>query len=476
MTKSSWSSDFGLHYYWTAGQNISGNYSEINVSVYLWLGRYSSLAIGNRIGTLNIAGANRSVYIPAVNNYSNGTDREVFLCSGTQIVHHDDYGNLNDVYIYLDYPIQATINGIYRQAIYAGACNTGPINSIPRASDLTSNTNFTIEDPFYVRINRANDSFTHIFKMSINNTEFKVIPNIGTSYDIQFSDDEIDQLYEITKNTSQIAMKLTLETYSGSNLLGSKQYNGIIYVNENLNRPDITDFTFEPLDDGTKELTGWTTPINVDNHLSIKGKTKYKITCNSAVAKNKATIKTYELTLNKVKTVSSSTVIESENAIAYDDYLTVVVTDSRGFKITIQKKITAQNYENIVVKEFSLERLKYPNNEKVVLSFKGKFTKTSTLDNFANAFYRYAENNTDLSGTWIPLDIEINDTEFTGNITLSGFELNKIYNFQLRLDDYYNNLIVNGQILKDKPVFFIGEDFVAVNGVEILSYEIIDEW
>lgn len=469
LKKSSWSSEFGLHYYWSANQNIDGNYSDITVSCYLWLGKYSSLDIGSRIGQLNIAGNTVDVYIPAVKNYSNNQEREVFLCSRTQRVNHDTYGNLSNVYIYCNYPIQANINGVYRHSINAGDCNTGEINPIPRASSLTSDTSFTIGNPFYIKINRASDSFKHAFALNIDGQDFKTLSNLDTESTINFTESEIDLLYQMTKNVSKLPIKLYLTTFNGVKNLGTKTYDGNVIVDYELNKPIFNDFTFEPTDEGTKELTGWTIPVSEDNKLSIKGKTKYKINCEEAVAKNHATIVSYQLELNKVKSLSSNTTIESSNEIQYDDYLTVSAIDSRGFKTTIQKQIVTQLYEEIIPKSFNVERQKYPNNSKIKVSFSGKMTKSQTLNNTAKSFYRFKDIHSDKFGEWVATDIVVNETGELSiqELLLDGFDLKTVYNFELRIEDYYKSIVLKDDVLKDEEVFSIKEDGVYTFGKKI---------
>lgn len=476
LRTSSWSSEFGLHYYWSTNQSIDGNYSDVTVIIYLWLGKYSSLNIGSRTGQLNIAGNTVDVYIPAVRNYSNNQEREVFLCSRTQRVNHDVFGNLSNVYIYCNYPIQANINGVYRYSISAGDCNTGEINPIPRASSLTSNPSFTIGNPFYIKINRATDSFKHDFSLNINGKPFKTLLGIGTEATINFTESEIDSLYQMTKNVSKLPIQLYLKTLNSTNVIGDRTYNGNMIVDYEKNKPIFNSFKFEPTDDGTKVLTGWTSPISEDNKLSIKGKTKYKITCEEAIANNHATIVSYQLELNKVVSISKNITIEASKEIQYDDYLTVSAIDSRGFKTTIQKQIVTQPYEEIIPSSFNVERQKYPENQKVKVSFNGKMSKTPTLNNTAHAFYRFKESNSENFNDWVSTDIVVsNNGELSiQDLKINGFDLKSTYNFELKIVDYYKEIILKTDIYKDKPVLFIGDGFVEVNGEPVkCAYKIL---
>lgn len=460
LQKSSWSSKFGIHFYWVGNQNIAGNYTDITVDVYGWLDTYVYLDIGSRTGSINVAGNNDNVWMPAVTK-DDDSAREIKLATRTVRVWHNDDGTLPNVYINAVWPIQATIDGVYRYDISCGF-NTGEINRIPRASSISSNSSFTIGNDFPVAIKRASDSFKHDIYLKINNANFKTISKIDTNYTFTFNDEDIDKLYELTKNSSFIDCSLICDTFSDTTKIGTTTKNGKVYVDESSNKPTFENFTFAPLDLGTKELTGWTGPISDDNGLSIKSKTLYQITCEKATANNHATIVRYELYLNKKISSSTNEIINANSPIEYDDFLAVSAVDSRGFKTTISKKIVCQNYESIKPINAEIERQNYPDNTKVKIDFDGVISKSDTLNNAVKAYYRINDrsNYEDNYSDWKQIDIVVSND---GNISITdmiidGFELDKVYDFELKINDYYSENIITTIITADKPIFSIKED------------------
>lgn len=469
LQKASWNSNFGLKFYWSGSQNIADNYTDITVNVYGWLGQYGYLDVGSRTGSININGNNGNVWMPAVSKYDSNV-REIKLATRTVRVKHRDDGKLPNVYISAVWPIQAYIDGVYRGNISCGF-NTGAINDIPRSSSITSNPSFTIGNNLPVVIRRASDSFKHDVFLRINNSNFKSVSKINTNHTFTFNDSDIENLYELTKNSSSIDCVLMCDTYSGNTKIGSTSKSGKVYVDESSNKPVFEEFTFEATDLGTKELTGWVGPINKDNGLSIKNKTIYQINCGQAVSKNKATIVRYELELNKKTTSSTNEIITANSSIEYDDFLAVSAVDSRGFKTTISKKIVCQNYESIKPINAEIERQNYPDNTKVKIDFSGVISKSDTLNNTAKAYYRINDrsNYEDNYSDWEQIDIVVSND---GNISITdmvidGFELSKVYDFELKINDYYSENIITTIVTADKPIFSIKKDGIYQFGEKI---------
>lgn len=460
IQKASWSSKFGIHFYWSGNQSYAGNYTDITVDIYGWLDYYAYLDIGSRTGSISIAGDNSNVWMPAVTKYDSNV-REIKLATRTVRVWHNDDGTLPNVYISAVWPIQAYIDEYYRYDISCGF-NTGEINRIPRASSISSNSSFTIGNDFPVAIQRASDSFKHDVFLKINDSNFKTVSKIDTNYIFTFTDSDIENLYELTKNNASIDCSLICDTYSDNTKIGTTTKNGKVYVDEASNKPVFEEFTFEPIDLGTKELTGWTSEISDDNGLSIKGKTIYQINCGQATPKNKSTIARYELELNKKISSSTNSVITANSPVEYDDFLSVSAVDSRGFKTTISKKIVCQNYENIKPVNAEIERQKYPNNTKVKINFRGTISKSNTLNNTATAYYRFNDrsNYEEKFSDWKKIDIVVVED---GNISITdmmidNFELKNAYDFELKITDYYSETIIKAIITTDEPILSIKED------------------
>lgn len=467
LITSSWSGYFGLYFTWSVNQSIGGNYSDITVNTYGWLGKYGYLDIGSRGDNYNnIAGSAIGVYTPAVSKYYS-SEATILLNSRTQRVYHNSDGTLPNVFIRFVWYIRAYIDGVYRDNIDC-SFYTGAIKTIPRASKITSDASVTIPNDLKINIQSFYGAFTHNITLKVGGNVVRTLTGVKGNQTINFTDSEIQSFYNETSK-KYLDSEVTVVTKNGNTTIGTSVKKGKFYFNESLNKPIFEQFTFEPIDNGTKELTSWTSPISVDNGLSIKNKTKYKITCGNVTFKNNATLSYYLVELNGKSYKSTTSTIELDIPISYADYLKVSVVDSRGFVTTVSKQITVMDYFEPTPQEgFEISRQKYPNNESVKITGTIKFTKTEKIANTINIYIKYKETDSETWSTKTPITFEQSGDTVTIDYTKTGFELDKLYDFELIANDYYGkDVIVETLIFKDVPDIFLKPHDIEIDGESI---------
>lgn len=472
LLKSSWSNQFGLYFTWSASQSIGGNYSDITVNTYAWLGQYGYLEIGSRGDNYsNIGGNAIGVYSPGVTKYYS-SEATILLNTRVHRVYHNPDGTLPNVYIRFVWYIRAYINGIYRDNIDC-SFYTGAINTIPRASKITSDASITIPNNLQIKIQSYYNAFTHDVTLKVNGNTIRTLTGVKGTQNITFTDEEIQSFYtETTKKylTSQI----TVVTKNGNTTIGTATKTGKFSFNEGENKPTFDNFTFEPLDQGTKDLTEWTTPVSADNGKSIKNKTIYKINCSTPTFKNGATLSYYLVELNGKSYKSTSSTIELDTPITYADYLKVSVVDSRGFKTTVSKQLTVLDYNDPVPQEgFSIERQTYPNNEDVKITGTVKFTKTDIIKNNIAVYIQYKDVNSETWSERSAISFTQTGDTITIDYTKTGFDLDTLYDFEVIINDYYDkDVIVEALVLKDIPDIKLKHHDIEIDGESIKSGEL----
>ena len=345
------------------------------------------------------------------------------------------------------------------------------LDTIPRASYITSDSNLVIGNDLTVNIGRYSDQFVHTIKYYVDLMLFKEQSNIQTSYKFTMSNSDIQTLYELTADTKELNTRIVVETYKDNTLIGVKEKQGKLIVNEAINRPIFEDFTFQPIDNYTYNLTDWNSAINEDNGLSIATITKYKIICGQATAQNEASISKYEVELNGKFYTSTSNEIDLNNPIMNVDYLKVSVYDSRGFKTTISKRINPIMYSTPNVLNLSLSR---PSTTSVTINAQVKITEQSGLNNQFWGKYRYKLENSSTWSDYVIFGSTGNDGIYTINETVNNISALNTYEFEFIFGDSVCTLdTIKRQIIKIIPELEIKKNKVLINGNDLFKRQYI---
>ena len=90
------------------------------------------------------------------------------------------------------------------------------LDTIPRASSISTFNNFTIGDNIPISISRASSSFTHTLELKFGNTLIAKRTGIGASTTLVLSQAEQDALYNLMPNSTSGTVTLFCTTYSGA--------------------------------------------------------------------------------------------------------------------------------------------------------------------------------------------------------------------------------------------------------------------
>ena len=203
------------------------------------------------------------------------------------------------------------------------------LTTIPRAS-TASVPNFTMGTKGTIAITRASSAFTHKISVTVGGTKYQIASGVTTSY--AWTPDVATWGPRVPNATSE-ECTMTVDTYNGSTLVGTAEYQFTFYVPASI-IPTISEFTTEMVNDNTV-VNGW--------GLAVKGFTKIKWEIAAAGAGG-STIKKYSVTVGSLKG-SAATGTTTALASAGNVTPSATVTDSRGrTACEIASTITVYDY------------------------------------------------------------------------------------------------------------------------------------
>ena len=254
--------------------------------------------------------------------------------SGTINVTHKDDGTLSGyAYAYFDKGSTTT----------AWACNSGGVttdwtalSTIPRASvpTISPSTTFNIGDTITINTNRKSTAFTHTVTLYFGNYSYQIATGVTDS--VTFDTSTIaNNMYQQIPNASVGEGNVTVITYNGSTLIGSKS---VIFTAKVTNSNPTFSQEYMDINTAITNITG-------NDQWIVRNKSNLQIVVTNAEAKNYATLSSTEAIINGVtytgefrgynSTIDVGTLNLSSNVTAQ-----VSVIDSRGIKTTKNLSIT----------------------------------------------------------------------------------------------------------------------------------------
>jgi hypothetical protein len=219
------SSHWRLQLEWTATQSITGNYSTVTAKLY-WIALDSYGAVySSATKTCGIQFNSGSWITTSAAGMAqlDPNEKKLIQTATTTIYHNADGTGSFSVDGYFD--AQVTLNGTYYGTINLTE-TTFTLDTIPRASTLTSSASWTAGNNLPISINRYSSSFTHTVKIYVNNTLIKTLTGVGTTATASFTTTENTNIFTQLAQSSSKSTKITVETYSGGTLIGSNDYTG----------------------------------------------------------------------------------------------------------------------------------------------------------------------------------------------------------------------------------------------------------
>jgi hypothetical protein len=208
---------------WTATQDIANNQSTITAKVY-WHSLGSSYTVSSsatKDGSTTIDGTTGTYSGAGLAGLSGNQRKLIHTYSKT--VTHDAVGN-KSVSISATFNCGVNLGGSTVSSV--SASGTATLNTIPRASTLTSSASWTAGSDFTISVSRASSSFTHTAKIYVNGTLIKSVGSIPTLGSSAFSTAENTTIFTQLAQTASKATSIVLETYNGGTLVGSNTYAG----------------------------------------------------------------------------------------------------------------------------------------------------------------------------------------------------------------------------------------------------------
>lgn len=207
---------------WSATQNIAGNQTTVTSRLY-WMATSSYGAVyasSSRSGSHTVDGTTQNFTATA----GLSANQKKLINTATKTITHNSDGTKN-ISISASFDIGATLGGTYygNQTISSGTIS---LNTIPRASSITSSAGWTAPNNITVNISRASSSFTHTVRFYVQDTGgtnrlIKTITGVGTSVSSSFTTTENTNIFTYLAQRTSTASRIEVDTFSGSTKIGS---------------------------------------------------------------------------------------------------------------------------------------------------------------------------------------------------------------------------------------------------------------
>ena len=211
------SHSFGLYCEWSGNQNISGNYTDVTLKVYL---RYWTLEVSARKDcTVSINGTSETYNTGYINDYAEKDTYRLIKTYTVRVPHNSD--GTKSCTLSASWSVNGTYSDTYVGRITASATVT--LDSIPRASTITVASNVILGNACNIAWTPAANSYTFKLKFSLGNWSYTtetISPNSTSAYTYTgytFPLAVANQLPSATTGT----MTVYLYTYSGATQIGS---------------------------------------------------------------------------------------------------------------------------------------------------------------------------------------------------------------------------------------------------------------
>lgn len=291
-------------------QNIAGNYSTLNVQVFLSASSYAMISTAEtRPLTMTINGGSEIVQVNPSINYG---QRKALLQKDYRINHNSD-GTKPQFNISAKFDINISYYGS------ATATQAIKLPDIKRAS-TSSNISGTLGSAVTINITRQMTTFKHNLKYDFKGSTGTIATNVDTSYSWTLPTSFADLLPNDLSGTGT----LIVETLSGSTVIGENRYTITATIPDTATyKPTLASVSLSDANTVTGSL------ITGTNFVRIMSRPK--VTFGTATGKNGSTIKSYNATVvgkNKFITGNGSNFDMLD--FTGSAVIRATVTDSRG--------------------------------------------------------------------------------------------------------------------------------------------------
>ncbi len=445
-----------ISYYinWSATQSVSGNYSDVTISVY-----WGRLKVWN-FDTVGV----RNYWAEINGDRSSGSKRfdldpwtEIPYCiqtKTTRVYHNSDGTKSLNISSYTDGT--ASTYG-------ADGCNTSAtitLDTILREATITSTVDFTIGNNIPLTTNNPG-GFNLKFHLYIDNQFICEKTGSGISTLLTFTTAELNTMYSKTPNNNNKAMSIACGTFSGTTQIGDWKWKaGTCYViNSN---PTLSDFTY--LD------TSIAVNVTGSNQKLLQNKSTIQITAGAITFKNYATFSKYSAQIGSRVYESTSNIINIGTTVGEENIILKVI-DSRGNFATVTKTIRYSGgnielipYDNPIINTYIANRISSGTSVTVSVNATGKVAKKIRDNSQYVTKTRYKEFP---SGAWSSYSNVAKTIDINGNITIAtnigSFDINKSFIVELAIDDYFTTTKQEYTVPSAKMLLSMRKDMIGIN-------------
>lgn len=425
-------------------QDVAGNYSNVTVRVWFWrTNGYESYGTGTVYVNIN-GGA----YSASVTTAQKITSTKIMLFEKTlNIAHNGDGTGRVDAYAYISHSVVTSSN----QGWGFG------LTTIPRASTPTlSSTNFNMGSAITIYTNKL-ASFTHTVVVTFGGYQANIAFDVVDS--VSWTPDTALMAPQIPNATAGIG-SITLHTYSGTTLIGSKS----VGFTANLPTSVVPTFT------SVTHAEATTTPdIKTIVGSYVQNMSALTMTINGASGVYGSSITNYKFNIDGVDyngsgNVQTSNAIKSSGTVV----LTATITDSRGRTAVKTANVTVLAYEPPKVTTFSLDRansdgtlnamgtsVKVTRNV-TFTTLNSKNTLTIVVKSKARGVSTWTTNNTSTAYTTTPQN---------GSLVVGTFTATTSYDFMVEFKDKFNTTITLGVVSTGQVTMSWGKTGIGIGKV-----------
>ena len=417
---------------WTGTQSIANNTTTITANLYL-KSNGSGYAISSSTNNTAKIVIDGSTYTKTTANVSVSGNQKKLIHTATKTVSHNADGTKSVVLGgSLEINIQFSQGWV---GVVTLPNTTFALNTIPRASTITSFPNFTIGNSIPVTVSRASSNFTHNFTMHCGSTFIgEWLTKIGTSTTLVLNATHQDRIYQLIPNATSAKVRLTCRTYNGSTLIGSSYKDATAYVGSDI-VPTFETITHSEYVSNVKDVVGKYVQSLSRLNLSITG----------AAGAKYSTIKSYQIDFDGVsynaRTATSAAIKGSGNLT-----VTGKVTDSRGRTATKTVTVNVLPYAPPKITSLKLQRC----NADGALNAMGIYVKVNRAGS-VSSLVNVTEKNTltykilskarEATSWTTKKTATISGISLTGSDILGTYAAVTSFDFRLEISDQFNTTL-----------------------------------
>ena len=432
---------------WSASQNVGGNYSTVTANLYVqgtqgWSTIYSGSVAKSVALVINGNRKNGTARIDI-----NGTEKRLLLSHTVNVPHNAD--GSKSFRIEGMWKPQITWSGTYYGS-EEWTRQDWSLNAIPRASTFNqSATTFNMDGEGAIYINPASTSFRHKLYMHFGNKKVLLRDNapVNQNFNVRFN--ASDFASQIPNATSGVGV-LLLETYNGSNLVGSNQRTTYLNLPSNYvpSQPSVavSDESSVPAKLGVSKTAG----------IYVKGMSLLRFSCSSNGTVG-SSISNYKVQIGNQSFGFSGGTIDID-LTKFDVgtgslNATVTVTDSRGRTNSRTVGIKIQNYTPPKINNFSVVRQN--NSANVIITKPVSVSSILNGSTNINSYTVKTEYKLSSASTWTNWR---NETNSSATINSGGWDVTKSYDIRVTLADKLNQMVVTASISTAKTLISYHKD------------------